>query len=90
MNENIPFHNDYNIITNEDLDEELKDLEKMYIDYVENEKDYIKSINTIIENRNIKFLYLTKLSFFGLVFSVNLMHYLIYYDYLNLKRLTYN
>ena len=46
--------------------------------------------NIIKENKNIKIIYLTKLSFFGIVFAVNLMYYLIYYDYLNLKRITYN
>ena len=156
IDSNTPFYNDYNdynFITQEDLDNELEDLEKVYIDYVENEKEYIKFIkentlnqlrnrnrrrpfqsplplpninhsprqnhfhpeielpiitnevksnskqilpykkhnkNPIIENRNIKSIYLTKLSFYGIVFAVNLMYYLIYYDYLNLKRLTYN
>ena len=49
-----------------------------------------QNTNIIIENRNIKSIYLTKLSFLGIVFSVNLMYYLIYYDYFNLKRITYN
>ena len=168
MSNNTPSYDDYNFITTEDFDndfdnyfdndfdKELEDLEKVYIDYVENEKEYIKFIkektlnqlrnrrrkchsslshspqnnspqnnspqnnspqnnspqnqlpiitnipksnikqilayknkNPIIENRNIKSIYLTKLSFFGIVFTVNLMYYLIYYDYLNLKRLTY-
>ena len=143
MNErdsNEPFNN---FVTLEDLDNELEDLDKVYIDYVENEKEYIKfiqtqlinrrrhlqkplsiikhpqvnlerelpiitnkpisnikkilpyqnnnqNINPIIENKNIKSIYLTKLSFFGIVLSVNLMYYLIYYSNLNLKRLTYN
>tara|TARA_B110000285_G_C15022185_1_gene562206 strand:- start:738 stop:1169 length:432 start_codon:yes stop_codon:yes gene_type:complete len=130
---------DYNFITpylDNEFDNELEDLEKVYIEYVENEKEYIKFIkdnelnrhrkfqgplslnnsylkelpiitnipksnikqilfyknpnkNPIIENMNIKSIYLTRLSFFGIVFAVNLMYYLIYYDYLNLKRLTY-
>tara|TARA_B110001469_G_scaffold124747_1_gene138950 strand:- start:691 stop:1131 length:441 start_codon:yes stop_codon:yes gene_type:complete len=139
----------YNFITTEDydFDKELEDLEKVYINYQENEKEYIKFIkektlnqlrnrrrsfqsplplpnlnyssppplserelpiitnipgsnikqifpnknnNIIKENKNIKTIYLTKLSFFGIVFAVNLMYYLIYYDYLNLKRITYN
>ena len=49
-----------------------------------------QNTNIIIENGNIKSIYLTKLSFFGIVLGVNLMYYLIYYDYLNLKRITYN
>jgi hypothetical protein len=147
MSNNTPSY-DYNFITTEDLDnefdKELEDLDKVYTDYVENEKEYIKFIkektlnqlrnrrrsfqsplsptpqnnspqnqlpiitnipksnikqilayknqnkNPIIENRNLKSIYLTRLSFFGIVFAVNLMYYLIYYDYLNLKRLTYN
>jgi len=145
MSNNTPSYDDYNVIT-EDLDNELEDLEKVYIDYQENEKEYIKfikektlnklrnrrssfqsplplpnindstpnppseselpiitnisklnskqlfpkqNINIIIENRNIKSIYLTKLSFLGIVLAVNLMYYLIYYDYFNLKKITY-
>ena len=151
MSNNTPSYDDYNFITTEDLDydfdKELEELEKVYINYQENEKEYIKFIkektlnqlrnrrrqfqsplslpninysssfpsserelpiitnipgsnikqifpnqnnNIIKENKNIKTIYLTKLSFFGIVFAVNLMYYLIYYDYLNLKRITYN
>lgn len=147
MSNNTPSYDNYNFITTEDLDNELEDLEKVYIDYQKNEKEYIKFIqektlnqlrnrhrsfqsplplpnlnysspsppserelpiitniskpnskqlfpnqnnNIIKENKNIKSIYLTKLSFFGIVFAVNLMYYLIYYDYLNLKRITYN
>jgi len=147
MSNTTPSYDDYNFITTVDLDNELEDLEKVYIDYQKNEKEYIKFIkektlnqlrnrrrsfqsplplpnlnysspsplserelpiitnipkpnikqifpnqnnNIIKENKNIKSIYLTKLSFFGIVFAVNLMYYLIYYDYLNLKRITYN
>ena len=78
MNEESPFYNDYQQITDEELDKSIQ----------EATESFAKLDNKIEKNRNkiVKSVYLTKFSFLALLLAVN---FITYISYSNMKRITY-
>jgi hypothetical protein len=78
MNEEIYFYNDYQQITDEELDKSIKKANE----------SFAKLGKKIVKNKNkiVKSVYLTKFSFLALLLAVNFITYL---SYSNMKRITY-
>tara|TARA_Y200000002_G_C22066244_1_gene408603 strand:- start:61 stop:306 length:246 start_codon:yes stop_codon:yes gene_type:complete len=79
--EDSPFYNDYEMITNEELE---KCINEAYESYNKLEKK-----ETINQNTIVKSVYLTRFSILALFLAVNFITYVYYNDYYNLKRIGY-
>lgn len=79
--EDSPFYDDYEEITNYELDNCINEALQSFDNLEKNE---------IIEKNNIvKSVYATKFSFFSLILAVNFITYFYYYSLSNQKMLTY-
>lgn len=79
--EESPFYNDYEVITNEELENCINEAYDSYDKLVKNE--------TLNQNTIVKSVYVTRFGILALFITVNFLTYIYYNDYLNLKRIGY-